>query len=116
MALIVQCVCGAKLQAKPELVGKRVKCPSCGKPLIVAAPKTAAPKPTGQKTAAPLSAAKLPGAGQPSELDLLQQAASDAGPALGLGESSLGGNAQWSPLAAQPKQPPVPASQGKGPV
>jgi len=31
----VGCVCGARLEAKPELAGRRVQCPRCGQPLSI---------------------------------------------------------------------------------
>ncbi|MBI1248885.1 hypothetical protein GC197_13720 [bacterium] len=30
MSIAVECLCGKRFQAKPELAGKRVKCPACG--------------------------------------------------------------------------------------
>jgi hypothetical protein len=41
MTIEVNCECGAKLKAKPELSGKRVKCPTCAKTLTV--PDTSTP-------------------------------------------------------------------------
>ncbi len=37
---IVSCPCGARLRAKDELIGKRVKCPKCGTRFTVSAPTT----------------------------------------------------------------------------
>jgi hypothetical protein len=35
MTIAVTCTCGMHLRAKPELAGKTVKCPSCGKQVVV---------------------------------------------------------------------------------
>jgi len=44
--LIVACACGARFQAKPELAGRRVACPSCKQPLAI---PTAQSKPAQSK-------------------------------------------------------------------
>jgi len=41
MSIVVACSCGQSLSAKPELAGKRVKCPKCGSVLQI--PQPAAP-------------------------------------------------------------------------
>lgn len=53
MPIVVQCQCGGKFQAKDELAGKTLKCPSCRQPIQVAAPQTKkpAPKPAGKTIA-----------------------------------------------------------------
>jgi len=38
MSLIVTCICGARLRAKPEAAGRRIKCPKCGQRIEVPAP------------------------------------------------------------------------------
>jgi hypothetical protein len=38
MTIPVTCDCGRKLRAKPELAGRRVKCPACGGALVVPDP------------------------------------------------------------------------------
>lgn len=38
MSLIARCQCGKSFQAKPELAGKRVKCPACGQVIQVPRP------------------------------------------------------------------------------
>ena len=43
-SIAVVCNCGKRLKAKPELVGKKVKCPGCGSALVV--PQKAVPTPT----------------------------------------------------------------------
>ena len=43
MPIQVACQCGQKFSAKDELAGKRVKCPKCGQPLVIA---EAAPAPS----------------------------------------------------------------------
>jgi DNA-directed RNA polymerase subunit RPC12/RpoP len=37
MPILVSCPCGKQLRAKDEMAGKRVKCPGCGSPVVVAA-------------------------------------------------------------------------------
>lgn len=37
MAIQVTCQCGKSFNAKPELAGRRVKCPACGSPLQIPA-------------------------------------------------------------------------------
>ena len=39
MAIKVACACGKKLSVKDEHAGRRVKCPSCKKPLQIPKPK-----------------------------------------------------------------------------
>lgn len=39
MPIVVQCACGGKFQAKDELAGKRLNCPSCKSPIQVPDPK-----------------------------------------------------------------------------
>ena len=39
MTIPVTCECGKTLNVKPEMAGKRVKCPECGTPITVATPK-----------------------------------------------------------------------------
>jgi predicted RNA-binding Zn-ribbon protein involved in translation (DUF1610 family) len=46
--IIVQCSCGKRLAASHEHAGKRTKCPSCGKPIIV---RVAAPAQSNQRNA-----------------------------------------------------------------
>lgn len=41
MSLIARCACGQSFQAKPELAGRRVRCPACGGVLAVPAQPTA---------------------------------------------------------------------------
>jgi hypothetical protein len=36
MPILVSCPCGKQMRAKDELAGKRVKCPGCGNPVLVA--------------------------------------------------------------------------------
>jgi hypothetical protein len=43
MTIHVRCQCGKQLSAKDEFAGKRVKCPSCGGPLVIPQPQQAAP-------------------------------------------------------------------------
>ena len=50
MTIAVACQCGKRFAAKPELAGKRVKCPSCGQPLTV--PGSAAPQAVSASAAA----------------------------------------------------------------
>jgi len=48
MTISVRCACGAKLKAKDSLAGKKVACPKCKQPLVIAAfvsPKSVAPTP-----------------------------------------------------------------------
>ncbi len=42
MPIQVTCQCGQQLKAKDEFAGKRVKCPKCGGPLLIAPAKPAA--------------------------------------------------------------------------
>jgi len=42
MSIAVKCECGSKFQAKDELAGKRVKCPSCQSPLVIPSEEPAA--------------------------------------------------------------------------
>ncbi len=42
MPIRVTCQCGASFQAKDALAGKRVKCPKCGQPLSIPAPRAPA--------------------------------------------------------------------------
>lgn len=51
--VVVACSCGKRLKAKPELAGKKVKCPGCGGVLVVPAPKV------------PVATAPTPAAGAP---------------------------------------------------
>ncbi len=44
MPINITCQCGQQLTAKDEFVGKRVKCPKCGGPLLIAKPKSAQSK------------------------------------------------------------------------
>ena len=45
MPIKVKCgSCSAQFKAKDELAGRRVKCPKCQKPVVIAAPPVAAPK------------------------------------------------------------------------
>jgi hypothetical protein len=37
--VVIACSCGKRLKAKPELAGKKVKCPGCGGVLVVPKPK-----------------------------------------------------------------------------
>jgi predicted RNA-binding Zn-ribbon protein involved in translation (DUF1610 family) len=37
MAIKVTCSCGKKLRARDEAAGKKAKCPTCGKVLVIAA-------------------------------------------------------------------------------
>ena len=37
MSIQAACTCGAQFAAKPELAGKRVKCPKCGQPFMIPA-------------------------------------------------------------------------------
>lgn len=55
-SVIVACSCGKRLKAKPELAGKKVKCPGCGGVLVV--PALRAPVAT-DATAAPPSTAPV---------------------------------------------------------
>src|SRR3954453_5254783 len=41
----VTCSCGKTLSARPDLAGRRVKCPKCAATLIVPSPATPAPPP-----------------------------------------------------------------------
>lgn len=41
MSINATCTCGAQFKAKPELAGKRVKCPTCGQAFIVPKPQSA---------------------------------------------------------------------------
>src|SRR5262245_30572849 len=43
MPVIVACRCGKRFAAKDHLLGQQVACPSCGRPLVVAASPTAPP-------------------------------------------------------------------------
>lgn len=38
MAIDVECPCSMRFRAKEEFAGKRVKCPSCSKPVVVPVP------------------------------------------------------------------------------
>src|SRR5690348_6976094 len=38
MPRIVKCSCGKQMRVKDELIGKRVKCPGCGKGVVVPGP------------------------------------------------------------------------------
>lgn len=42
MSIKATCTCGAEFKAKPELAGKRVKCPTCGQAFTVPKPQAAA--------------------------------------------------------------------------
>ena len=44
MPIKITCQCGQQLTAKDEFAGKRVKCPKCGGPLLIAKPKSAQSK------------------------------------------------------------------------
>jgi hypothetical protein len=59
MAFTVTCPCGKKLAARPEHVGKRAKCPACGKMLLIASVGAPAP------STAPSLATALPGSSMP---------------------------------------------------
>ncbi|MCR9118196.1 MAG: hypothetical protein NXI22_14775 [bacterium] len=50
MAIPVQCQCGKKFSAKPELAGKKARCPACKSTLTV--PKAEAPKTAAKKQSA----------------------------------------------------------------
>ena len=43
MTIKVSCQCGKKFAAPPHLAGKSVPCPSCGSPILIAAPPAASP-------------------------------------------------------------------------
>jgi hypothetical protein len=43
MTIPVACTCGKRFRAKPELAGKRVRCPSCQSPIQIPSAETAAP-------------------------------------------------------------------------
>ncbi|MBC7855982.1 MAG: hypothetical protein IAF94_21345 [Pirellulaceae bacterium] len=38
MSIKVSCQCGKRFAAPPQLAGKSVNCPSCGSPMVIAAP------------------------------------------------------------------------------
>jgi uncharacterized Zn finger protein (UPF0148 family) len=64
MPLRIVCSCGAKLNAKEELIGKSVKCPKCGNPIKVTA-EAAEEAPTAKpkaEAAAKAKATKQPAA------------------------------------------------------
>jgi len=42
-----QCKCGARLQARPEMAGKKGKCKHCGETFVIPAPSAVAAKPSG---------------------------------------------------------------------
>ena len=44
MSIKATCTCGAEFKVKPELAGKRVKCPKCGDTFAVPKPQTAEPR------------------------------------------------------------------------
>lgn len=60
MALLASCSCGKSFQAKPELAGKTVKCPSCGSAMKIPAAQAAATNAAGAKK--PATAAAAPAA------------------------------------------------------
>jgi len=51
--LRVQCQCGKKLQAKPELAGKTAKCPACGQPVKLPAAAPSGPPAVATPAAEP---------------------------------------------------------------
>lgn len=63
MSINVSCPCGARLKAKEEFAGKRVKCPSCGQVLTMPHPTPATP-PTRLAESVPLATPSAPGAMQ----------------------------------------------------
>ena len=95
MSILATCQCGASFRAKPELAGKRVKCPSCGHPFSVPRPEAAAapirvacrcgqafqakPELAGRRV-------KCPACGQP--LTIPHPAGSHDADPLGVGDSS----------------------------
>ena len=58
MSQIIQCACGRKLNAPPELAGKRVRCPACKTPLDVP-PLETEPDPWSQMFTPQVNAAQL---------------------------------------------------------
>jgi hypothetical protein len=51
MAILFRCKCGRELRAKPDLAGKKTKCPECQAILMI-------PRPEGEKPAKPEPASK----------------------------------------------------------
>ena len=86
MSFKIFCKCGQKLKAKDEHEGKRVKCPKCGKPLLVRRPKSGAvarrqtsewPQQSTKK------AAKEPAANETADLtDLLRSESQSSDPLI----------------------------------
>jgi hypothetical protein len=62
MSIIVACECGRKFRAKEEHVGKRTKCPICGRSLVIAAQATSTSgedtPPSSQSSAMGVSASR----------------------------------------------------------
>ena len=47
MANSLRCQCGADLKISPESAGRRVRCPACGRTLLISAAVSAAPVASG---------------------------------------------------------------------
>lgn len=89
----LQCVCGRKIAAPDQWLGKRVKCPQCGKPVLVVAAE-GAPRPAARSETATPHAEPVGSSAQMEQASIGQTTA----PAPEVAEDR--------PVAAAPPPPP----------